>query len=61
MYQHVYHDIAHKHKDVSMKLFSLSLEGDAGEWFNNLPNNSFETLATFKTAFTNKFGEKNEP
>ena len=44
-----------------MKLFSLSLDGDAGDWFNNLSNNSFATLATFKTAFTNKFGEKKEP
>ena len=40
-------DLAHKHEDVYMKLFSLSLEGDAGEWFNNFPNNSFATLATF--------------
>ena len=49
-------DSAHKHEDVYMKLFALSLDGDAGEWFNNLPNNSFATLATFKTTFTNKFG-----
>ena len=54
-------DTAHRHEDVYMKLFALSLDGDAGDWFNNLPDNSFATLATFKTAFTNKFSEKKEP
>ena len=44
-----------------MKLFSLSLDGDVGDWFKNLPDNSFATLATFKTAFTNNFGENIEP
>ena len=54
-------DPAHRHEDVYMKLFALSLDEDAGDWFNNLPDNSSATLATFKTAFTNKFGEKKEP
>ena len=54
-------DHAHRHEDVYLKLFALSLDGDAGDWFNNLLDNSFATLATFKTAFTNKFGEKKEP
>ena len=54
-------DPAYRHEDVYMKLFSLSLDRDAGDWFNNLPDNSFATLVTFKIAFTNKFGEKKEP
>ena len=44
-----------------MKLFALSLDGRVGDWYNNVPNNSFATLETFKTAFTNRFGEKKEP
>ena len=42
-------------------LLSVSLDGDAGDWFNNLLDNSFATRAAFKTTFTNKFGEKKEP
>ena len=44
-----------------MKLFALSLDGRASDWYNNLPDNSFATLEAFKTAFTNRFGEKKEP
>ena len=51
----------HQHDDVYMKLFALSLDGKAGDWYSNLPDNSVGTLAAFKTAFTNKFGEKKEP
>ena len=54
-------DPTHQHDDVYMKLFALSLDGRAGDWYSNLPDNSFATLAAFKTAFTNKFGEKKEP
>ena len=54
-------DPAHQYEDVYMKLFALSLDGDASDWFNNLLDNSFATLATFKTASTNKFGERKEP
>jgi hypothetical protein len=54
-------DPAHKHDDVYMKLLALSLDGDAGDWFIGLPANSFATLTEFKTAFTNKYGEKKEP
>ena len=45
-----------QHDDVYMKLFDLSLDGKAGDWYNN-----FATLSDFKTSFTNKFGEKKEP
>jgi len=54
-------DPAHQHDDVYMKLFALSLDGRDGDWYINLPNNSFATLETFKTSFTNRFGEKKEP
>ena len=50
-----------RHEDVYMTLFSLSLDGKAGNWYDNLPNNSFATLADFKTAFLGKFGSKKEP
>ena len=44
-----------------MKLFALSLDGRDSDWYINLPDNCFATLATFKTSFTNEFGEKKEP
>ena len=50
-----------RHEDVYMTLFSLSLDGKAGNWYDNLPDNSFATLADFKTAFLGKFGSKKEP
>ena len=53
-------DPPHQHDDVYMKIFSLSLDGRDGEWYNNLPHNSFSTLATFKIVFTNMFGENKE-
>ena len=54
-------DPVSQHDDVYMKLFALSLDGKAGDWYYNLPDNSFATLEAFKTAFTNRFGEKKEP
>ena len=54
-------DPAHQHDDVYMKLFAFSLDGKAGDWYNNLPYNSFVKLETFNTAFTNRFSEKKEP
>ena len=43
-----------------MKLFALYLDGKASKWYKNLPDNAFDTLASFKTSFTNKFSEKKE-
>ena len=43
-----------------MTLFALSLDSKAGNWYDNLPDNSFTTLADFKTAFLGKFGSKKE-
>ena len=53
-------DSVRQHDDVYMKLFALSLDGKVGDYYNNLPDNAFDTLAAFKTSFTNKFGEKKE-
>ena len=50
-----------RHEDVYMILFALSLDGKASNWYDNLPNNSFSTIADFKTAFLGKFGSKKEP
>ena len=51
-------DPANQHDDIYMKLFALSLDGKASDWYNNLLDNAFATLTAFKTAFTNTFGEK---
>ena len=37
-------DPANKHDDVYMKLFALSLDGRAGDWYTNLLDNAFATL-----------------
>ena len=50
-----------KHEDVYMTLFALSLDGKVENWYDNLPNNSFTTIADFKTAFLGKFGSNKEP
>ena len=44
-----------------MTLFALSLDGKAGNWYDNLPNNSFTTIEAFKAAFLGKYGSKKEP
>ena len=44
-----------------MTLCCLSLDGKAGNWYDNLSNNAFATMAAFKTAFLDKFGSKKEP
>ena len=44
-----------------MTLFALSLDGKAGNQYDNLPDNSFATLADFKAAILGKFGNRKEP
>ena len=44
-----------------MTLFALYLDGKAENWYDNFPNNSFTTIADFKTAFLGKFCSKKEP
>ena len=54
-------EAAHDHDDVKMKLFALSLEEDAGDWYLDLDDNSYKTLDEFQTGFKEKWGEKKEP
>ena len=54
-------NVANDHDDVKMKLFALSLEEDAGEWYLDLVDNSYKTLNEFLEGFTKKWGEKKEP
>ena len=44
-----------------MKLFTLSLEEDAGEWYLDLADNSYKTLREFRDGFRKKWGDKKEP
>ena len=43
-------------EDVKMKLFILTFEQDAMEWFTEKPNNSFNTFESIIVAFKGKFG-----
>jgi hypothetical protein len=52
--------VAHDHEDVKMKLFVLSLEDDASDWYEVMPNNSFKTLKDLLDSFTEKWGEKRD-
>jgi ribonuclease HI/transposase InsO family protein len=51
---------AHDYEDVKMKLFVLSLEDDASDWYEDQPNNTFKTLKELIDAFTEKWGEKRD-
>ena len=44
-----------------MKLFPLSLEDDAGEWYLDLDDDSYKNLSEFQDGFKKKWGEKKEP
>jgi hypothetical protein len=52
--------VAHDYEDVKMKLFVLSLEDDALDWYEDKPNNSFKTLKELIDAFIEKWGEKRD-
>ena len=43
-----------------MKLFVLSLEDDAAEWYGDLDDDSYKTLNEFLEGFKKKWGEKKE-
>ena len=43
-----------------MKVFALSLEEDAREWYLDLANNSYKTLDEFLDGLKKKWGEKKE-
>ena len=44
-----------------MKLFALSLEDDAAEWYENLGDDSYKTINEFLAGFKKRWGEKKEP
>jgi hypothetical protein len=52
--------VSHYHEDVKMKLFVLSLEDDASDWYEDCPNDKFKTLKDLLDAFTEKWGEKRD-
>ena len=56
-----YDNVASNHEDIKMKLFALSLEDDAAEWYENLGNASYKTLNEFLVGFKKRWGEKKEP
>jgi hypothetical protein len=51
---------AHDHEDVKMKLFVVSLEDDASDWYEDCPNNKFATLKDLLDAFTKRWEEKRD-
>jgi hypothetical protein len=51
---------AHDYEDVKMKLFVLSLEEDALDWYEDMPDNKFKTLKDLTDAFIEKWGEKKD-
>ena len=54
-------NVASNHEDIKMKLFALSLEDDAAEWYGDLGDDSYKTLNEFLEGFKKKWGEKKEP
>lgn len=50
------HDI--NHEDVKMRLFIFSLDGNAMDWFIELPANSFDSLEPIIDAFEEKYGDE---
>ena len=44
-----------------MKLFALSLEDHAAEWYENLGDDLYKTLSDFLEGFKKKWGENREP
>ena len=43
-----------------MRLFPLSLEVDAFEWFTSLDDNGIKTFKEFETAFNQRWGDKKQ-
>lgn len=54
------HATTYNHKDVRMKLFVVSLEDDALDWFQDKASNSFDSLRSLLDAFRDKYGDKRE-
>ena len=51
---------AHNFEDVKMRLFILSLEDDAMEWFQDQSDNKFKTLKEIIEAFNNRWGDRRD-
>ena len=47
----------YNHEDVKMRLFVLSLEDDALNWFNSCPEDSFTSLQDIFDVFKDKYGD----
>jgi hypothetical protein len=50
----------HNHQDIKMKLFSLSLEEDASDWFSSLDDNKYSTIKDLIDGFMERWGDKKE-
>jgi len=48
------------YEDVKMRVFVLSLEEDALDWFTEQPANSYDSLQAIVNAFMGKYGERRE-
>jgi hypothetical protein len=48
------------HEDVKMKLFVLSLEEDALDWFMELDDNKVKTIKELIDAFAERWGDRKE-
>ena len=51
---------AHNYEDVKMKLFILSLEDDAMEWFQDQNDNKFKTVKEIIEAFNDRWGDRSD-
>ena len=51
---------AHNYEDVKMKLFVLSLEEDALDWFTEQDDDKFKTLQEILDAFNERWGDRKE-
>ena len=47
--------------DIKMRLFLLSLSGEAKKWFRYLPSRSVATFEAFQTLLLERWGDKTSP
>ena len=47
--------------DIKMRLFVLSLSGEANKWFRDLPTRSILIFEAFQTSFLGIWGDKTSP
>jgi hypothetical protein len=50
----------HSEEDVKMTLFVYSLEGNAADWFEDFPANTFNTLNSLIDEFRKRWGDQKE-